>query len=104
MKYEQIKTITTINVNMRLKGKYQLGNDKYLLNISSTNWHSKKPIESIKRLKLLLIDKTVIPKIEGKTDQMIIKNFIFSGIKLFGGKFNIAPQYIAPKKVSIIDP
>ena len=72
IKYEQIKTITTIDVNMRLKNKYQLGNDKYLLHISSTNWHKKKLIHSAKRLKLFFIDRIIIAKIEGVTDQMII--------------------------------
>ena len=37
IKYEHTKIITTIIVKIRLKGKYQQGNDKYLLNISSTN-------------------------------------------------------------------
>ena len=89
---------------MRLRDKYQVGNNKYLLKVSSNSWHNKNPTDSIKRLKLLLIDKIVSPKIEGATDHIIIKNLIFSGIELFGGKFKIAPQYNAPKNVNIIDP
>ena len=85
-------------------GKYKKGYNKYFLHFSSTNWHNMKPVDSIKRLKLLSINKTVIPKIEGVTDQMIIKNLIRSWIWLFLSKFNIEPQYIAPKNVKIIDP
>ena len=89
---------------MRLKDKYHLGNDKYLLHISSANWHNKKPIDSNKRLKLLFIDRIVIAKTEGVTDQIVIKNLICLSKGLFRGRFNMTPQYIAPRNVKIIDP
>ena len=58
-------------------------------------------MERIKRLKLLLIDKTVTPKIEGKTGQMIIENFIPEKIKYFIIIWSVFPSMLGIIVLSI---
>ena len=48
----------TSNDNERLKNKYQIGNLKYLLKISSTNIDNKKPKLSNKTDAICFIDNT----------------------------------------------
>ena len=80
-KYENIKINITIIVNNRLKNKYQIGNLKYFIINSSTNWTMQKHKAKIIMVMLWLKIKIKPLHKDGITDQHIMYVLTLSHIK-----------------------
>ena len=91
-------------VNDRLKNKYQIGNLKYFIINSSTNWTIIKHKAKIIIVMLLLKIKISPLHKDGIIDQHMMNVLILLVIKFSWESLRIIPQYTAPKNVRIIEP